>query len=193
MIKMKKIFSLLFAMCFILSIVPFSSFADTHDSCLENGHNHKNEFTYVTNFEKEVTVELKSEKDILTYPRNPNYRYTFIISDRINKRAICHKCGRGTLGTAKVQDQKDKVVRGCPIAGPSYLDHMDIWGNYRVERCISCGYSVRIATLADTYTATCFSNPDVDAKVFTVIKGHDPSKGYNDHESYDYWIRGVWL
>lgn len=189
MIKMKKIFSLLFAMCFILSIVPFSSFADSHDSCLENGHNHKNEFTYVTNFEKEVTVELKSEKDILTYPRNPNYRYTFIIPDRINKRAICHKCGRGTLGTAKVQDQIDTLKRACPTAD-FFSDFMLTWGNYRVERCISCGYSVRIATLANTYTATCSANPDPLAEPYTVVKGHDSDHGYDTHESYDYWMYG---
>lgn len=191
MIKMKKIFSLLFAMCFILSIVPFSSFADSHDFCLENGHNHKNGFTYVTNFEKEVTVELKSEKDILTYPRNPNYRYTFIIPDRINKRAICHKCGRGTLGTAKVQDQIGRLPRVCPTT-KFHSDAMNTWGHYRVERCISCGYSVRIATLAETYTASCGAlRPDADE--FIVVKGHDPSKGYDTHESYDYWVRGVWL
>ncbi len=185
MIKMKKIFSLLFAMCFILSSVPFNSFADSHDFCLEDGHNHKNEFTYVTNFEKEVTVELKSEKDILTYPRNPNYKYTFIIQDRINKRAICHKCGRGTLGTAKVQDQKSKLAKPCPIS-QWYTDFMDTWENFRVERCTSCGYSVRIATLADTYTSTCNSG----GGTYIVVKGHDMAHGYDIHESYDYWVRG---
>lgn len=184
--KIKKIFSLLFAMCFIFSIVPFSSFADGHYFCLESGHNHKNEFAYVTNFEKEITVELKNEKDFFTYPRNPNYKYTFIIQSPISTRAICHKCGRGTLGLARVQEQKSKLIRACPVSQWG-SDYMDTWANYDVERCTSCGYSVIAYTRADTYTSTCKSS----GGNYTVVKGHDMAHGYDIHESYDYWVRGV--
>lgn len=149
-----------------------------------NDHDHEAE--YVSEFEKEVVVEVASEEEALSYPRNLNYKYTFIIQRSIESRAICYMCGRPGLGLAKTKEQGDKRIRQCPINGWG-SDHMDTWWNYEVERCTSCGFSIKVKRLDDTYTATCYNG----GGDYEVRKGWNMQNGYDIHQSYDYWMYGI--
>jgi len=73
-----------------------------------NDHDHEAEYVSKFEFEKEVVVEVASEKKALSYPRNPNYKYTFIIQSSIAPRAICYMCGGPGLGLATIKEQVQK-------------------------------------------------------------------------------------
>ncbi|MEW8994172.1 hypothetical protein [Clostridium sp.] len=190
---MKKYFSLLIIsiLCFAMSpITVFGQDVDSDSSGIGitvcNDHGHEAEYVSKSEFKKEVVIEVASEEEALSYPRDPNYKYTFIIQSSIASRAVCYICGRPSLGLATTKEQGDKKVRQCPINGWG-SDHMDIWCNYEVERCTSCGFSTKIKRLADTYTATCFNG----AGEYEVRKGWNMTNGYDIHQSYDYWMYGI--
>lgn len=174
---MKKIAMMLIALAAIVSI-SFASFAHEHD-----GITHEHEVTIIDQFEKEITVEVSSEEEFLNYPKNPNYKYTFLFPVDERTKAICYNCGLPYLGLGTVREQSTTVTVGCPTNQLS-PDIFMTWNNWHAERCTACGMQNRISQLEDTYSSRCYDT----GQEWEVKKSYTLAGGYEIHQVYDYWI-----
>lgn len=143
-------------------------------------------------YEKEVVVEVRSEEEMLRYPRNLNYRYTFIIPIPQATRAVCYMCGRSTMGLANVREEWSRVAKSCPMNQWGDLDHFMTDKNYQVERCTACGYRVKVKDYANTYRSLCRNSGMYDDIEYEVRPEWYMSNGHDIHEVYVYWVYGIY-
>lgn len=171
-----------------LSNVVFA--AENVGSCEEScNHNHEIEYCEGQDitWEKEVVVEVNSEEDFLNYPKNPNYKYTFIIESPAKTRAVCYMCGRPNMGTVTYKTQHSAVAKMCPSNNWGNDIFMS-WNNYTYERCTACSYRSEAWLSQVTYTAQCLNgDTDLYGADWVVKYEYTQSAGYNPHQSLRWW------
>ena len=130
-------------------------------------------------------IRYRSDSDIL------NHR--FILSESGNTRAICYNCGSPTMGLATFFDQKDIILRVCPISmGADVNDQMVTYDTYKAERCTSCGFiGPKVTQLEDTYKSFCSQPPFMQE--YEVRKNWFMYQGYDIHQVYSYWAYGIYI
>lgn len=147
-----------------------------------------------TIWEKEVVVEVSSEEEFLRYPKNPNFRYTFIFTSPSSTRAVCYMCGRPNMSTMTYKDQASGLSKACPTDGGWGTDMFYSWNNYTYERCTACGYKGSEWLSQVTYTAQCRNGDSSwDGEDWVVRYEYTQSNGYNLHQSLRYWTEGSQL
>lgn len=184
----KKIFSLIIVASFLsVVILPKMVYAEEKE-CSEN-HVHMSAYNSGENIEwiQEVTVEVSSEEEFLKYPKNPNYKYTFVITSPSLTRAICYNCGRPNMSTVTYKEQATVEAKMCPTNNWGN-DIFASWNNYSYERCTACGFEGETWLAQITYTATCLNgdNP-VGGGDWVVSYDFTQNAGYNPHQSLRWW------
>lgn len=105
----------------------------------------------------EMIVEVESEEDIHSYPKNPNYRYTFIWVTPSNTRAVCYNCGKATMSVVNRKSQYGSDYKQCPLSFGAGLSNDDFytWDHYSYERCTACGYRSEEWYVRRSYSVYC--------------------------------------
>lgn len=141
-------------------------------------------------WEKEVIVEVNSEEEFLRYPKNPNYKYIFIISTPSQTRAVCYNCGRPNMSTVTYKEEENIYPKSCPTDGHYGNDIFIPWNNYTYERCTACSYQSEPWYSQTTYTATCRNGDKPWNGGDWVVKyEYTQSAGYNLHQSLRWWTQ----
>lgn len=143
-------------------------------------------------WEKEVTVELNGE-EVYTYPKNPNYRYTFIWTTPSKARAVCYMCGMSAMSTVNRMSQYSCIDRACPIAlAGLYNDYYNTWHTRTYERCTACGYESEGFNLRVTYTSFCRNGDNRiengEEVEWEVREEYTMANGYDLHQSLRWWL-----
>lgn len=195
--NIKKIISIMVVLTLTLmtnSIVFAEETCNIHNEkmgCCEFHCEDSDEYVVLSD-KPQITVEVSSEEEMENYPRDPQYRYKFIIPEPVKARAVCYMCGKSTMSTAKVKEEQISIVaRCCPLNQWGVLDHFITDDNYRVERCTSCGYEAKIEELGYTYRAICRNTDIPDEQEWEVREEWHMSDGYDIHQVYDYWVYGT--
>lgn len=95
------------------------AYDSTHD-CTDCAYHLMSASNYT--WEKEVVVEAQNESETFTYPRNPNYRYTFVWFTPSQSRAVCYNCGASAMGTVTRKSQWGCDDIQCPLAWGGWLE-----------------------------------------------------------------------
>lgn len=145
-------------------------------------------------WEQEVIVEIDSIEAFFKYPKNPNYKYTFIIDKPSLGRSVCYMCRRPNMSTLTEIEQSTTTPKACPTDGHWGNDIFASWNNYTYDRCTACGYKSEPQFTKVTYTATCL-NGDApwDGGDWEVRYEYTQSAGYNLHQSLRWWTEGSYL
>lgn len=174
---MKK-FICMFLSTTVLSLTLMSNMVFAEE--IKEGHLHK--------WEKEVIVEVNSEEEFLCYPKNPNYKYTFIISNPQQRRAVCYNCGRPNMSTVTYKEEANIYAKTCPTDGHWGNDIFTEWDNYTYERCTACNYQSEHWFSQTTYSAKCLNGDNPwDGGDWVVKYEYTQSAGYNLHQSLRWW------
>lgn len=135
-------------------------------------------------FEKKVTVELDSMEEFRNYPRNPNYRYRFLIRILNKSRGMCWNCGTQTLETYLEVDHIDRDnFLPCPNNPDRWNDTFSTFENYNLQKCTRCGIVESREYIGLTYESFCANV----GELFEVREEWGPGSGLDMHYWYSYW------
>ncbi len=137
----KKTLSVILATVLLVVIaLPDMVFAteNTNDCTSSCDHDHDTDYIegQEITWEQEVIVEVSSEEEFLLYPKNPNYKYTFVITRPSLTRAVCYNCGKSAMSTVTYKEQASGSARMCPIIKNGFSDLLCSWNNNSYERCM---------------------------------------------------------
>ncbi|MBQ2752887.1 MAG: hypothetical protein IJF29_02075 [Firmicutes bacterium] len=141
-------------------------------------------------YKQEVTVIVDNYFEFLRYPKNPDYKYTFVINEiePLNTRAVCYMCGRSSLGTASYLEETNTRLRACPSNAYFANDVFMEWTTFRYELCSACGYESEPWESGISYTAQCKNdNTPADGGDWIVKYEYTQSAGYDLHQSLRWW------
>lgn len=135
-------------------------------------------------FEKKVTVELDSMEEFRNYPRNPNYRYRFLIRVLNKSRGMCWNCGTQTLENYLEINEIDRSFGlPCPIDLNRLNDTFTTLENYNLQKCTRCGIIESREYIGLTYQSFCANS----GEYYEVREEWGPNTGDDMHKWYSYW------
>ena len=145
---------------------------------------------------EEIFVEVANIEEMLSFPKNPDYRYTFIMpledSDyRIAPLSNCFRCGQRVTRFRMLRQLTAWAIT-CPASGTN-TDHASIFQDAEIEGCPP-GCTFRIVSLfgPEINLVDCF------ATEFTIRHRVRPWQfwmdfGFNPHECWHIFNRGsIW-
>ena len=138
---------------------------------------------------EEFIIEVENEEETFSYPKNPNYRYTFIWSEPSNTRAVCYMCHYSTMSTVTRKSQYGCDYKQCPLAFGAGLanDIFNTWDHYRWEKCTHCGYESDEWFDRRSYTAICSNDDPFYSPEWVVVEDYDPEQ-HNVHQNLNWWL-----
>lgn len=172
-------------------IMPNVVLAAEIDSICMDDCNYNHSVDYIDGqgiaLKEEIVVEVSNEEEFLSYPKNLNYKYRFIITSPSLTRAVCYMCGRPNMGTVLDKRQVGAQSIMCPTNNWGN-DIFMTWDTYTNERCTACGYESEPWYSQTTYTAQCLNgNQALGGKDWVVKYEYTQSAGYNLHQSLRWW------
>ncbi len=185
---MKKIAQLLSIATALVLFVTSIPFLPVHACSISHG-----EVVSWTssNFDEreELIIEVENEAETYTYPKDPNYRYTFIWITPSLSRAICYECGRSTMSTVTRKSQYGGDYLECPLAYGAGLanDMFCTWDYYKRERCTSCGYQSAEWYDRRSYTAICSNGDPMYSPEWTMAENYSPNL-HDPHQNLNWWL-----
>ena len=138
---------------------------------------------------EELVIEVENEIETFSYPKNPNYRYTFIWTTPSLSRAVCYECGRSTMSTVNRKSQYAYDCLECPLAyGPGLQnDDFITWDYYKRERCTACGYQSAEWYDRRSYTAICNNGDPMYSPEWSMLENYDPTRD-DPHQNLNWWL-----
>ena len=183
---MKKILTFILAGCLVFFNLSIAAAHNPYSTCFEET---------MLSSQEEVVVEVDSKEEFFRYPKNPNYRYIFIINEPSITRTVCYMCGSPNMGTVTYREQIGGEAHMCPTCHEGNNDIFSTYRDYSYERCNACGYqSDPWPTNIITYAADCL-NGDMPwhGRSWEVKYEYTQSAGYNLHQSLRWWTEYSYL
>lgn len=172
----------------LASNLSTESYKECKDTCTHFHDINNDSFEEVV-WEDELIVEVESEEEFFEYEKNPNYKYTFIITTSSKARAICYNCGRPNMSTVTTREQYNAQAKVCPTMQWGN-DIFSTWKDYTYERCTACSYKSESWESQTTYTATCLNGDAYwNGGDWPVKYEYTQAAGYNLHQSLRWWTQ----
>ena len=138
-----------------------------------------------------IIVEVENFDDIADFCKSSRFdftqKYTFIIKNVPQTRALCPNCGNGAMTGSNHRVENVAVyLQACPAAGGMTSDIVSVMSYYYRENCRRCGYE--IVHNEYYFSIECeYAMPGT--RPYEAWDGQRWQDGYDIHEDKSVWFR----